>query len=113
MKERDGHVFLDIKASPGASRSLLSGILGGRLKVRIAAAPEDGRANAELIAFFAKVLGCAKKEITLISGERSRLKTLALPLAMREKLRELLNALPADAGTVPDSPGQNRQTTAR
>lgn len=113
VREKDGRIFLDIKASPGASRSLLSGIRGGRLKVRIAAAPEDGRANAELIAFFAKTLGCAKKEITLISGERSRLKTIALPPELKGKLLGLLNALPADAGTVPGSPGQNRQTTPR
>jgi uncharacterized protein (TIGR00251 family) len=93
VREAEGHILLDIKAAPGASKSLLSGLQGGRLKVKIAAAPEDGRANAELIAFFAKALGCAKKEITIKSGERSRLKTLALPAGLKEKLLDLIGAL--------------------
>ena len=51
--------------------------------MRIAAAPEDGRANAELAAFFSKSLGCAKRDVTILHGEKSRLKTLAVPLAYR------------------------------
>jgi uncharacterized protein (TIGR00251 family) len=82
-------LFLDIKASPGASKTALGEILEGRLKVRIAAAPEDGKANEELRAFIAKLLGLPKKEVVLESGEKSRLKTLRLPVSAREKLLEL------------------------
>jgi uncharacterized protein (TIGR00251 family) len=91
MREKDGKIFLDIKAAPGSSKSALAGIQAGRLKVKIASAPEDGKANAELIAFFARALGCAKKEIILSAGERSRLKTLVLPPAMKAKLCELIS----------------------
>jgi uncharacterized protein (TIGR00251 family) len=94
MREINGQIFLDIKAAPGSSRSRLSGIREGRLTVKIAAAAEDGRANAGLIAFFAGALGCAKKEITIKSGERSRLKTLAFPSGMKERLRALIESMP-------------------
>ncbi|MDR1374245.1 MAG: DUF167 domain-containing protein [Treponema sp.] len=86
-------IYLDIKAAPGASKSQLAEITEGRLRVRIAAAPEDGRANAELCAFLAKLLDCPKKDLILQSGEKSRLKTLALPAAYRDKLCQLLQDL--------------------
>jgi uncharacterized protein (TIGR00251 family) len=86
-------LMVNLKVQPGSSKSCLAGIKDGRLKVRIAAAPEDGKANAELIAFFARLLGCPKRDLTLKSGEKSRLKTLALPLSYRETLEAALKQL--------------------
>jgi len=83
-------LLIDIKAVPGASKSALGEISEGRLKVRIAAAPEDGKANEELRSFFAKALGIPKKEIVLETGEKSRLKTLRLPVSAIEKIESLL-----------------------
>jgi uncharacterized protein (TIGR00251 family) len=83
-------LFLDIKAVPGASKSAFGEIREGRLKVRIAAVPEDGKANEELRSFFAKAMGIAKKELVLETGEKSRLKTLRLPISAKEKLENLL-----------------------
>jgi len=84
------YLFLDIKAVPGASKSALGEIREGRLKVRIAAAPEDGKANEELRSFFAKTLRLPKKEITIEAGEKSRLKTLRLPVSAKERLESLI-----------------------
>jgi uncharacterized protein (TIGR00251 family) len=85
-----GALLLDIKAVPGASKSCLAGAMNGRIRVRIAKAPEDGKANAELASLLAGLLGCAKREISIVAGERSRLKTLALPASCLEKLEGLL-----------------------
>jgi uncharacterized protein (TIGR00251 family) len=79
-------IYLSVKAIPGASASRILDIQGDRLRVKIAAAPEDGKANAELCVFLAKTLGCPKKEVSLESGEKSRLKTVTLPLSVLEKL---------------------------
>ncbi|MDR2184059.1 MAG: DUF167 domain-containing protein [Treponema sp.] len=86
----EDRIYLDIKASPGVSKSRLMGVREGRLRVGIAAAPEDGRANIELRSFLAKLLDCPKKDIVLRSGEKSRLKTLVLPIACKDKLNQLL-----------------------
>ena len=83
-------LFLDIKAAPGASKSELGEVKEGRLKVRIAAAPEDGKANEELRSFLARLLGLPKRDVILESGEKSRLKTLRLPVEAREKLEEII-----------------------
>jgi uncharacterized protein (TIGR00251 family) len=86
-------ILLDIKAVPGASRTQIAGLQGDRLRVQIAAAPEDGKANAALCAFLAKQLGCAKKDIVLQSGEKSRLKTVSMPVGLKDGLDKLLAGL--------------------
>ena len=86
------YLLLSIKAVPGASKSELGEIKDGRLKVRIAAAPEDGKANEELRSFLAKILGLPKKDIAIKSGEKSRLKTLRLPASCKEKLAKTLTS---------------------
>ncbi|WP_248710257.1 DUF167 domain-containing protein [Sediminicoccus sp. KRV36] len=48
------------------------------LQLRLAAPPVEGAANAALIAFLAKALDLRKADITLIAGQRARLKRLAL-----------------------------------
>ena len=82
------YLYLNIKAVPGSSKSCVGEAKDGRLKVRIAAAPEDGKANEELRSFLAKTFGMPKKDVILESGEKSRLKTVRLPVTVREKLRE-------------------------
>jgi uncharacterized protein (TIGR00251 family) len=98
-------ILLAVKAAPGASRSRAAGLSGGRLRIAIAAAAEDGKANTELRAFLAKALDCPRKDVLLIAGEKSRLKTVSLPLACREKLERLIR----DSGKNGGLPGQSTQ----
>jgi uncharacterized protein (TIGR00251 family) len=85
-----GLLRLLIKAVPGSSKNALAGVQDGRLKIRIAAAPENGRANEELRSFLAKLLRIPKKEVSLAAGEKSRLKTITLPLSSEEALKSLI-----------------------
>jgi uncharacterized protein (TIGR00251 family) len=77
FREQGGLRLLAVKVTPGASKNEILDVREGRLRVKIAAAPEDGKANAELVSFLAKTLGIAKKDVTVQSGEKSRLKTVA------------------------------------
>ena len=83
-------IHIAVKALPGASKTEFAGLKDGRLRVRVAAAPEGGRANAELVAFIAKTLGCPKGDVVLLQGEKSRIKTLAVPVACRAQLEKIL-----------------------
>jgi len=83
------YIFLDIKAVPGASKSALGEAREGKLKIRIAAAPRDGKANEELRSFLAKLLGLPKRDVVLESGEKSRQKTIRLPFEAKERLEIL------------------------
>lgn len=69
---------LKVKAVPGASRSEIVGRLGPALKVRVAAPPEGGKANREVIALVAARLGLAEGCVTLVSGQSSAAKVLAV-----------------------------------
>jgi uncharacterized protein (TIGR00251 family) len=93
-RDNGDEIHIAIKALPGASKTEFAGMQEQRLRVRIAAAPEDGRANAELIAFFAKSLGCPKREVRLLRGIQSRIKTIAVPFAYRVQLEALLKEAP-------------------
>jgi hypothetical protein len=74
---------LTIDASPGASRSEVVGAnrWRGALRVKIAAAAREGEANEELVRFLAEKLSVPRKSIRILSGERSSIKTVLVPLA--------------------------------
>jgi uncharacterized protein (TIGR00251 family) len=71
-------LVLNLQVQPRASRSGFGEIHGERLKLRIAAPPVDGEANAELIAFLAKQFGVPRREVTVIRGESARTKTVRI-----------------------------------
>jgi uncharacterized protein (TIGR00251 family) len=75
---------LVVRAVPNASRSEIAGWeddprAGRVLRVRVAAPPVEGKANAELRAFLAKALGLPKSQVTLEKGDSSRFKTFTVP----------------------------------
>ena len=71
-------VTLTVHAQPGARRSEIVGLHGAALKVRVAAAPVEGRANAALIAFFARIFDVPKKKVRILSGEATRIKVIEI-----------------------------------
>ena len=69
---------LEIRVIPRAGRSEFAGLRDGALLVRLAAAPVDGAANDELIALLAKALKIPKRDVTIVSGDRSRSKRVRI-----------------------------------
>ena len=72
-----------MRASPGAAKNQVTGIWlgeaeGARLAIKVTAPPDKGKANAAIIALMSKSLGLPKSSVSIIAGETSRLKTLAL-----------------------------------
>lgn len=67
---------LAVWVSPGAARNEVLGVLDGRLRLRLAASPQEGRANAALTRFVAGLLGVAPSDVRLVSGASSRRKVL-------------------------------------
>jgi uncharacterized protein (TIGR00251 family) len=70
--EQDGTATrLWIKGVPRSSRDQVAGVLGDRLKVRVSAPAEDGRANKAVCATIAKALGIKPRQVTIESGHTS------------------------------------------
>ena len=76
---------LEIRVIPRAGRSGFAGLRDGALLVRLAAAPVDGAANDELIALIAKTLRIPRRDVTIVSGERSRSKRIRIAGIDREQ----------------------------
>ena len=74
----DASCRLKVKAVPGASRSEIVGRLGEALKVRVAAPPEGGKANREILELLVDRLGLPAASVTLVSGADSPAKVVEL-----------------------------------
>ncbi len=76
-------IVLSVRLTPKANRDAPDGIGvlsdGRRVgRVRVRAVPEDGAANAALIAVIAKAFGRPKSAVTIVSGATQRLKQVRL-----------------------------------
>ena len=74
----DGSLVICVHAQPGAKRTEVAGLHGDALKIRVAAPALEDRANEALIAFIAEKLGIPKRDVTLVSGAKSREKRFAV-----------------------------------
>jgi uncharacterized protein (TIGR00251 family) len=67
---------LTLRVAPGAKRTEVVGRHGAGWKVRVSAPPEDGRANAAVVALVAETLALPRAAVTVVSGHGSRDKLL-------------------------------------
>ena len=71
-------VWLAVSVQPNAKRTAADGLHDGALRVRLCAPPVDGKANQLLIDWLAGELGLPKRAVSLVRGETSRRKWLAI-----------------------------------
>ena len=69
---------LSVKVAPNASRNEIVGIKEGVVYIKVAAPPDKGKANKELIAFLADNLGIKKSALLIVKGQTSRHKTIVI-----------------------------------
>ena len=67
-----------VKAVPGAKRDEIVGRLGERLKVRVSAPPEDGKANEAICQLIASRLGIKARDVRVVGGAGRAEKTLEI-----------------------------------
>ncbi len=72
----DDALVLKVRIQPRASRDEIVGPYGGLLKLRLAAPPVGGAANAHLIKFLAKLFRVPRTNVTVLSGATSREKRI-------------------------------------
>ena len=90
--------MLALHVQPGAKRTAAAGLHGDgateRLRLRLAAPPVDGKANAELIRYLAASFGVPQRGVTIERGEASLQKTVRIA---RPALRPDLDWLRGEA----------------
>ena len=80
---------LKVKITPNAKKNEIKSFKEEILYVKISAPPIGGKANRELLKFFEKIFKV--KNIKIVSGEKSRLKIIDIPLSMEDISKALKN----------------------
>jgi len=89
ISERDGAVTFAVRVVPRASRNTTEGEHGGALKVRLTAPPVDDKANDALRRLLAARLNVPLSAVTIVAGEKSRTKRVAVRGATRAQIAAL------------------------
>ena len=103
--EGEDAVVLHVHVQPGAGRAAVVGRHGTALKIRVAAPPEGGRANAACVDLLAETFGLKADQLELVSGPSSRVKQFKLSGvdvdAFRVQLERLVGTGRPDKSTAP------------
>ncbi|MGQ9647023.1 MAG: DUF167 domain-containing protein [Thermodesulfobacteriota bacterium] len=87
MKE----ILLKIYLQPKASKNEIVGPYRDGIRVRVTAAPVEGKANEGLLRFLAKELGVSLSSMEIVKGHRSREKIIRIVVPLGEAFRKKLN----------------------
>jgi hypothetical protein len=93
-------IQLTVKVIPRASKPGIAGVRNGALLVRLQSPPVEGAANTELIEVIAKAFGLAKRDVSIASGEQSKLKRIALGTSDRNGVDATLRSLGIDPSAL-------------
>lgn len=79
---------LTVKVIPNAARNMVVGWLDGRLKLKVSAQPEKGKANKAVIRLLAHVFQISTKNIELLSGSTHSIKVFELTGLNHEQVQQ-------------------------
>ena len=83
-------VSFQVRVQPRASKDEIAGEMGGALKVRLRAPAVEDRANEALVEFLAELLKTSRSAVSILSGERSRVKRIEIRGVTRQQVLNLL-----------------------
>ena len=90
IRETKNGVVLRIHVVPKSAKSEISGIQDDALKLKITAPPAEGQANEACIRFLSDTLGVRKSRITIVSGHKSRKKTIAIEGIGKKEIEDII-----------------------
>ena len=91
---------LKVKITPNSKRNEIIGWFGDQLKIKIAAVPEKGKANKELVNFLSDKLNCPSSFISIEKGCISSSKLLAIEGYCLEDIERKLDVKKVQEGLL-------------
>lgn len=82
-------IVFSILVVPRSSRNELVGVVDEALKLKIAAPPLEGKANAECVRFLSQLLHVQKAQVVITGGQKSREKTVCITGVKAEAIEAL------------------------
>ena len=95
LKEDSGQpntYVLALYCQPGAKKTEVQGEHDGRLKIRLAAPPVEGKANEALVFWISKQLHISRTSVELLAGDLSRLKRVRVSGVRSEVIQETFHS---------------------
>ena len=77
---------VSVKVLPNAGKNEVSGLTNGVWRIKIAAPPDKGKANKELIKFLSDILGLKKDHVIILKGQTSHNKLIAIDGLTQEEI---------------------------
>jgi uncharacterized protein len=90
IRDAPDGAIVTVKVIPRAAKTAIAGARDDTLLIRLAAAPVGGAANTALIDLLANTFGVPKRQVTIISGEKSRTKHVKVMGVAAEVVRQRL-----------------------
>lgn len=95
VSENDKGLVVRLHVQPRAKRCEVTGVHNGALKLKVTAPPVDDAANRAIIEFLSTLLGLSKSNLQILSGCKSREKTLQIRgLALADFLARISSKVP-------------------
>jgi hypothetical protein len=98
IREAGGGLIIPIQVQPKSSRNEIVSLQEGTLKIKVTAAPVDGKANEECISLLAGMLHVRKTDIAILKGHTVRRKIFFIKgISLKDlevTLLRMKNALP-------------------
>ncbi len=91
IRETAGGVTVPVKVVPGSSKDEVSGVLGDRLKIKTAVAPEAGKANKRIRVILAAFLRVSRGAVRIESGAGNPLKDIRILGMSAKQLKQRLS----------------------
>ena len=76
IADTPGGCIIQINVIPLAPQTMIEGMRGGALLVKLGAPPVEGQANESLLRFIAHICDVPRRQVALISGEKTRTKVI-------------------------------------
>jgi hypothetical protein len=94
----ESEITLTIYVQPRASRTRITGLHDGSLKLALTAPPVEGQANRQVISYLAKLFRVPKSAIAITGGEQGRTKRLRVAGVSLSEAAAILGSLLGESG---------------
>jgi len=90
IQQVNNDAVFQVKIVASSSRTAVAGQLDGMLKIKVAAPPENGKANRAIVKFLAAELGVKKKQVVIASGLTSTIKQIHVSNTTTSEIEKLI-----------------------
>ena len=87
------YITLHVQILPKSSRDEILGFVNGRLRIKVAATPEDGRANDRLKEIISETFDVPRSRVKIVRGKTSRIKTILIEGLAKHRYDQIVSRL--------------------